>query len=276
MIDPAPYQLLAIDHDDGVTIATIDAPPINVMTVELFGELIRLSHEIEADEDTRVLVLRSADPDFFIAHFDVDTLLAADVTGPAVRRDELNGFHAMCERFRTGRTVTIAEIAGRVGGGGAELAAAFDMRFGDADAFVLNQMEVPLGILPGGGGTQRLPRLVGPGRAAEIVLGGIDVDAATADQWGWLNRALPSAELCRHVDQLAARIAGFPPTAVQSAKRALLAAGTDLTPGLLDEAHLFQQTMRDPDAQTRMRRFMDTGGQTRAVEVDIADATAGW
>ncbi len=281
MIDGASHELLRLTHHGGVTVATVDAPPMNVMTVGLLGELARLSHEIEHDTDTRVLVVRSADPDFFIAHFDVEAILAMPgatepLDTPVEPAAELNGFHAMCERFRTGSTVTIAEIAGRVGGGGAELAASFDMRFGDADRFVLNQMEVPLGILPGGSGTQRLPRLVGSGRAAEIVLGGIDVDATTASEWGWLNRALPGDELRAHVDSLASRIAGFPPEAVRSAKRSLLNATADPRPGLLAESDLFAQTLHTLDARDRMRRFLDEGGQTREVERRIAEVTDGW
>ena len=104
----------------------------------------------------------------------------------------------------------MAKIAGRVGGGGAELSASLDMRFGAIGRTVVNQMEVALGILPGGTGTQRLPRLVGRGRALEMVLGCDDVDAVTAERWGYLNRALPPDELDPFVDRLARRIASFP------------------------------------------------------------------
>ena len=107
---------------------------------------------------------------------------------------------------------TIAEINGRVGGGGSELASSCDMRFGAIGRTIVNQMEVPLGIIPGGTGTQRLPRLVGRGRAMEIILGGVDIDAVTAERWGYLNRALPPDELRPFVDSLAHRIARFPAT----------------------------------------------------------------
>ena len=157
---------------------------------------------------------------------------------------------------------SICEIAGRVGGGGGELAASCDMRFGALDRTVLCQMEVPLGILPGGTGTQRLPALVGRGRAMEIVLGGDDIDAATLADWGWLNRALTADELRPHVTALAARLAAMPPEAVSRAKAAVLAASADPTPGLIEEAFLFQQTLRTDAAQTRMRNFLERGGQT--------------
>src|SRR6202035_4416668 len=127
---------------------------------------------------------------------------------------DANAWHVMCERFRTMDKVTIAQIEGRVGGGGAEISASFDMRFGAVGRTIINQMEVPVGILPGGTGTQRLPRLLGRGRALEVILGGVDLDAETAERWGWLNRALPPAEVGPFVGALARRIAGFPPQAV--------------------------------------------------------------
>ncbi|MCP3935408.1 MAG: enoyl-CoA hydratase/isomerase family protein [Actinomycetia bacterium] len=263
------YDLIKLVQSNGVLIATIDAPPMNVMTIALLQELVSLSQEIENDDSVRVLLMRSADPDFFIAHFDVTTLLAMPIDPDPEPSAELGWFHAMCERFRTGSTITIAEIDGRVGGGGAELSASFDMRFGATEAFMLNQMEVPLGILPGGSGTQRLPWLVGPGRAAEIVLGGIDVDACTADAWGWLNRALPAAELPTFVENLARRIASMPPTALALAKQSLLNATPDPVPGLLAEAELFAQTLRTPVAQNRLAKFLELGGQTREFELGI-------
>jgi enoyl-CoA hydratase/carnithine racemase len=167
---------------------------------------------------------------------------------------------------------TIAKVAGRVGGGGSELAASCDMRFGLLGRTVVNQMEVPLGILPGGTGTQRLPRLVGRGRAMEIILGGDDLDAATAERWGYLNRAFATAaELDAHVEGLARRIASYPPTAVALAKAATLAAEPDWLPGLVEEAYLFERLLRTPEAAPAMRRFLELGGQTREGELGVGE-----
>lgn len=274
MGDGGTDQVLQVATDGGVCVATIDAPPLNVMTWSLFRALSDLVAAVEGDADVRVLVLRSADPEFFIAHFDVEVLVGMPIDGEATRPTELGAFHLMCERLRTMNTVTIAEIAGRVGGGGAELAASCDMRFGALGRMTLNQMEVPIGILPGGSGTQQIPRLVGRGRAMEIVLGGVDIDAETADRWGWLNRALPADELTPFVDALAGRIAGFPAPAVAAAKRSVLnAERLPVGEGLLEEQYLFQQLMRTPQAQTRMRAFLDAGGQTRGGESRVADLT---
>jgi len=264
------YELLRIRVDGGVATATIDAPPINVMTLALFGELDRFGREVGEDEAVRVVVLASDDPDFFIAHFDVEAILGFPTDREPARSPD-NPFHQMCERFRTMPRATIAQIEGRVGGGGSELAQAFDMRFGVVGRTVVNQMEVPIGILPGGGGTQRLPRLVGRGRALEIVLGGGDVDAATAERWGWLNRALPAGEIRPFVARLAARIASFPAEAIALAKASVNAAELPLADGLVEESYLFQRTLRTPEAQRRMRRFLELGGQTRDVERAVAD-----
>jgi enoyl-CoA hydratase/carnithine racemase len=264
------YRLLRVHLEDGVATATVDAPPVNVMTLELFGELGRFGAEVGEDASVRVVVLDSADPDFFIAHFDVAAILAFPIDRPAERGPD-NPFHQMCERFRTMPKATIAKIEGRVGGGGCELVQAFDMRFGVVGRTVLSQMEVPLGILPGGGGTQRLPRLVGRGRALEMILGGDDLDAATAERWGLLNRALALDEIGPFVDRLAARIASFPPEAVALAKRSVDASALPLDEGLVEEGYLFQQTIRLDAAQERMRRFLEMGGQTRAVELAVGD-----
>ena len=142
-----------------------------------------------------------------------------------------------------------------------------DMRFGALGKTVVNQMEVPIGILPGGTGTQRLPRLVGRGRAMEIILGGVDIDAETAEAWGYLNRALPSDELRPFVTDLAFRIASFPPHAVALAKEAVNNADTlPLSDGLMEERYLFQRLLRTEEAEPAMRSFLDSGGQTREAE----------
>ena len=269
------FSLLHIEQADGVLWATIDAPPINVMTVPLFKELGRLARTVAGDDAVRAVVLQSANPEFFIAHYDVNSILARQIDGPVERSTELGGFHRMCESWRTMPKATIAKVAGRVGGGGAELSASCDMRFGLLGATVVNQMEVPIGILPGGTGTQRLPRLVGRGRAMELVLGGVDLDAATAERWGWLNRAFATvAELDAYVDDLARRIASYPPQAVVNGKAAVLAAEGDPTPGLLEEAYLFEQLVTRPDAKAAKQRFLDAGGQTRDGELRVGELNA--
>jgi enoyl-CoA hydratase/carnithine racemase len=170
--------------------------------------------------------------------------------------------------------VTIAQIEGRVGGGGSELSAGFDMRFGVRGRTKINQMEVPLGILPGGTGTQRLPRLVGRARAMEIMLGGDDLDAETAERWGYLNRIFEPDEIGPFVDALAQRIASFPVEAVRLAKQAINSADKPLHEGFADEGYLFQRLLRTEGAARNMRKFLEIGGQTREGELRVGELCA--
>jgi enoyl-CoA hydratase/carnithine racemase len=266
------FDHLDVQIGDGVATVMIDNPPLNLITSALFRSLAKCSAQLAADDDVRVVVLRSAVPGFFIAHFDVEAIGGFPTDGPAVEEPELGGFDRMCEAFRTMPKVTIAELHGRVGGGGAEIAAACDMRFADDETFMWNQMEVPLGILPGGGGTQRIPRLIGMGRAMEMILGAVDIDAATAERWGFVNRAMPGADLPGFVDALARRIASFPPDAVRVTKQAVLAAeDLPLVDGLRRETYLFQTLLRSADAGPAMRAFLDAGGQTVDGESRVGD-----
>src|SRR5579859_3502344 len=113
------YKLIRIEREGRIVTATVDAPPINIITLELYGELARLSQELADDPDALVFVLKSADPDFFLAHFDVGAILSFPTDRPPAREAwDRNTYHVMCERFRTMDKVTIAQIEGRVGGGG--------------------------------------------------------------------------------------------------------------------------------------------------------------
>lgn len=248
---------------------TIDHGDINLLDVPLLVSLLRLTEALELAEDVTVVVVRSANPDFFIAHFDVAAILQVPVEDADEARDELGPFHVMVERWRTMPCATIAVVAGAVRGGGCELVSSFDMRFAARGRAVFGQPEVALGILPGGSGTQRLPHLVGRGRALELVLGSGDIDAETAEAWGLVNRALDGEALDGFVDDLADRIAASPPVAVREAKASVLAAAPDPTPGLLGEARRFARTLADPEARRRMERFLEVGGQTAAGERDL-------
>ncbi len=266
------YQLISTKMDAGVLTATLSNPPVNIMTGQLYSELVAFTIEVEQDDAVRVLVFESANPDFFIAHFDVELILRFPVDEPAQRSEKLSDFHLMCERVRTMPKPTIAKIGGRVGGGGSEFSAACDMRFGVVGKTIVNQMEVPLGILPGGSGTQHLPRLMGRGRAMETILGAIDLDAETAERWGYLNRAFTSQQaLDEYVNRLAHRMALWPKDALALAKQSILNAEIPIEDGLKEEAYLFQKTLRYPEAQRNMKLAMELGAQTREGEMRIAD-----
>ena len=262
------YHHLTIAVEGRAVWATIDNPPINLITRELLIDLLKFSERVAADPESTVVVLQSAIPDFFIAHFDV-TLLQRTPGEPAEPATELSAFDQMVERFRTMPKATICKIAGRFGGGGSEIAMGFDMRFAARGRAVMNQMEVPIGIIPGAGGTQRLPHLVGSNRAAELILGGLDLDAETGAAWGYFNRAIDPELLDSHVDELARRIASFDPAAVRGAKEAMLAASANVEPGLLFETRVFDRLVAQAPAQELMQRFLDAGGQTPVAEHSI-------
>ena len=266
----ADYHCLRVHCESGITNVTFDHPPINLLDLEMMTELDRLGRELYDDADVRVIVFDSANPEFFIAHADVELLLQLPKSD-AERPREMNPFHVMVERFRTMPKVTIAKIEGIARGGGSEFALSLDMRFAASGRAVLAQPEVAVGILPGGSGTQRLPRLMGRSRALEVILGCGDFDAETAERYGYVNRALPADEIGGFVDALATRVASFPADAIRLAKIATLAA-TELPirEGLLEEAHCFNQTLALPEAKRRMRRFLELGGQTREIELEPA------
>ena len=213
----------------------------------------------------KVVVLSSAYPQFFIAHFDVGLILKMP-TAVGEPSTVLNPFHVMCETLRTMPKATIAVIEGRVGGGGSELALSCDMRFALSGSAVFNQPEVALGIVPGGSGTVRLPRLIGRSRALEVVLGCDDVEADLAESWGWVNRSMSRDALWPHVDRLASRIASFPPHAVAAAKASVLRSDADVVQALLAEGDAFRTTLGGPGTHDAMERFLAVGGQTAAVE----------
>jgi enoyl-CoA hydratase/carnithine racemase len=264
------YACMKIRIEDGVATVTIDHPPINLFDLALIQEMDRVGRELEADGRVRVVVFESANPEFFIAHADVALIQTLPRTVPP-KSDRLSLFHAIVDRFRTMPKATIGKIEGRARGGGSEFLLSLDMRFAALGRAVLAQPEVALGIIPGGSGTQRLPRLVGRARALEIILGCDDLPAEVAERWGYVNRALPPAELGPFVDRLARRIASFPAEAIALAKASVNAAELPTVEGLLEEGHNFNRSLATDAASARMARFLEMGGQTREVELSLDD-----
>lgn len=271
-----PYQTLRLQVADGVARVTLDHGPINLLDKAMFKELLRLVDQLAADEQVRVVLIGSANPGYFIAHFDVNLILRfpAGPPAPVDPAAPLSNFHRLCEALRTMPKATIAVVEGRAGGGGSEIALSCDMRFALRDKAVFNQPEVALGILPGGSGTVRLSRLMGRSRTLEAVLGCDDIPADVAEAWGWVNRALPAADLWPHVNRLAARIASFPPHAVAAAKASVLQAEQGVLAHLQTESAGFQGTLAHPATRDAMQRFLAEGGQTPEGEARLGDLAA--
>jgi enoyl-CoA hydratase/carnithine racemase len=254
-------------RDAGVLWATVDHPPINLWDAAFTADFVQLIGDFERDDESRVLVLTSADDEYFIAHADVEMILGM---GPdrVGRPDEPAPVNQLLDRLRRSPKLSIALIRGIARGGGSEVALACDLRFVTPDAR-LSQPEVALGIIPGAGGTQRLTRLVGRARALEIVLGCRDVTGDEAAAIGYVNRVLGDDEIEGFVREFAARIASMPPRAVAAAKRAIDGGLPDPDPGYAVEGTAFRDARLDPEATRRMRRFLDVGGQTRDGERDV-------
>jgi len=264
------YSALRVAVERGVAFVTIDHPPINLLDLALIIDLDRVSRELDADAAVKVVVLQSANPDFFVAHADV-TLIQQMPPELPPRAEKLGMFHAMVDRFRTMPKATIAKIEGRCRGGGSELALSCDMRFAALGTAVLGQPEVGVGIIPGGSGCVRLPRLVGRGRALEIILGCGDFSADMAERYGYVNRALAPEEITAFVNTLAYRIATFPAEAIALAKEAVAMADTGIEDALVREEQLFLQAAHTDGARQRMAAAMANGLQTAAMETRCFD-----
>ncbi|GAA2231520.1 enoyl-CoA hydratase/isomerase family protein [Herbiconiux moechotypicola] len=189
--------------------------PVNLVVGALAEQLTRVLDELAADEQLQVLEFDSAVPDFFLNHFDLAHL--ADFP-PADAQTGREVWTDIAIRLAAAPYITVARIRGRTRGGGNELALALDLRYASIEKAFFGQPEVGTAVVPGGGGTERLPRLIGRDRALEAVLTSQDYDAVTAERWGWVTRALPDAELDGFVDGVVARLAAFDRTALATAK----------------------------------------------------------
>ncbi len=261
------YKTMDVLRERGVVWVTFDHGNINLLDMEMIREIEQLSHELEAEESCNVVVFQSSNPEFFIAHADVDLIRSLDDV--VEKPQELNLYVAALERIRTLPMAAIGKIAGIARGGGSEFLLSLDMRFAAIGPTMLSQPEVALGIFPTGSGSQRLPRLLGRARALEVALGCEDFDAEQAERYGYINRALPAAELDDFVSNLAYRIASFPREAIAATKQAMDYSDSNITQGLLEEQHLFNQTRAMPESQRRMAKFMAYGAQTREGELEL-------
>ena len=265
------YHALRVDVEDGIATVFLDHPPINLFDADLVGEIGRIGAELRDDDEVRVVVVRSAIEGFFIAHADARMILSVAAAGetPVETRTR---FVDMCDAFRTMPKATIAVIEGRCCGGGSELALSCDMRFAARETAIFNQWEVAIGLLAGGGGVSRLARLMGRSRALEAMLGCDDFTADVAELYGWVNRALPAAELDPYVDRLARRIASFPTYAVAACKAAVLERiDPDGRADLVRDSQATRPLLQEPQTIEALERFLAAGGQTLEGEAHFAD-----
>ncbi|MFF2385755.1 enoyl-CoA hydratase/isomerase family protein [Streptomyces sp. NPDC058108] len=269
----ASFETITTRLDGNVLYTAFHAPPINLIGPEVVRDLVELLDELSRPTGPRVVVFDSADPDFFIPHVDMTkvpqyTEQAAKAGGPG---DASLGM--LFRKLSQTPAVTIAKLRGRARGAGSEFLLACDMRFASRETAVLGQPEVAIGAPPGAGALQHLTRLLGRGRAMEAILTSADFDADLAERYGWINRALPEADLDNFVRQTAERIATFPRDALVAAKSAINAISLPAVADVRADAALFQQLVRSDAVKQRAAQLFERGFQTRGpVELFLGDA----
>jgi enoyl-CoA hydratase/carnithine racemase len=264
---PQDFETLTVRKEEAVLFAEIAAPPMNLLGPELVRDLVSLIQQAEADDAIRVLVFRSADPDYFISHVDITRIGEYREAASKLSEEVSIGF--LFRHLSASRLVTISQIEGRVRGAGSEFVLACDMRFAALESAIFGQPEAGFGLLPGAGGIQHLTRLMGRGRALEVMLSAEDYDAALAERYGWINRALPAAALGSFVRSLALRIAGFPAAAHAVIKDRVNAISLAPAEDFRRDSDLFLEMGRNPEAQRRIQAAMKRGFQTRDAEMDF-------
>ncbi len=252
---PDPSQFSTDRTHPGRWTVTFSNPPINLFVPTTIVELGALMTDLEADPSVKVVVFQSANPDFFTAHL--------DVAKAAERPGALGLWRDFVLRLSSAPVVSIAKIRGRTRGIGNEFVLACDMRFASRHA-LFGQPEIGVGLVPGGGALEWLPRLVGRSRALEIVLSGDDFDADIAERYGWVNRALDDDHLDSFVDTLVRRLASFDRETLAAAKAQVNRFGTPTATELQSSNDLFFPLLALPSAQARRARVRNIGYGVRS------------
>lgn len=246
-------------HSSAYLRVTINNPPLNLFDPELSDDLQELIEFLEKDVQIKVVVFDSAVPDYFMAHIDLARVAELSTApGPT----GLSPWPDVALRLQRAPFVTIGLLRGRARGVGSEFLLALDMRFASRERAILSQIEVGCGIIPGGGGLERLPSLIGRARSMEAIIGGEDFDADTAERYGWVNRSIPDGELDAFVERLVLRISGFDREAITAAKQ-LINARTGLpTPQEITESEtVFFTAAARPSTQARSGEMLASGLQ---------------
>jgi enoyl-CoA hydratase/carnithine racemase len=237
---------------------TFDLPPLNIFGPANIPQLEEVVSLIETDERVKVVVFDSAIDGFFLIHYDFLAKPEESAKFP-LGRTGLQALPDMLVRISRAPVVSIALIRGRATGVGSELALACDMRFASREKALLSQWEVGAGLVPGGGPMARLPRLLGRGRALEVLLTAHELNGDLAERYGYVNRSLPDAELDAFVDALAARIASFDKPAIAETKRLVNVNTLPPDAEIAPEWDAFIASLGRPATQERIRMLFERG-----------------
>jgi enoyl-CoA hydratase/carnithine racemase len=239
---------------------TLDHPPLNIFGPESIPQFNEVITAIETDRDVKVVVFDSAVKGFFLTHYDFVAKIE-DTTSLPPGPTGLQPLPDMLVRLSRAPVVSIASIRGRATGVGSELALACDMRFASREKAILSQFEVGAGFVPGGGPMARLPRLIGRGRALEVLLGADDIPGDLAELYGYVNRALPDAELDAFVESLAMRIASFDKRAISETKHFVNVASLPPDFEIAPEWDVCFAAIMRPAAQKKIKALLEQGLQ---------------
>jgi enoyl-CoA hydratase/carnithine racemase len=237
---------------------TFDHPPLNIFGPERIPQLEEIVSLLEGDQDLKVVVFDSAVEGFFLTHYNFLAKLE-DSTSLPPGATGLQPLPDMLARLSRAPVVSIASIRGRATGVGSELALACDMRFASREKAILSQWEVGAGLVPGGGPMARLPRLIGRGRALEVLLSADDIGGDLAERYGYVNRSLPDSELDGFVDALARRIASFDKQAITDTKHLVNIASLPSDADIAPEWDAFLASVQRPTTQARLKALMERG-----------------
>jgi enoyl-CoA hydratase/carnithine racemase len=245
-------------HSDAYWRVTFDVPPLNIFGPANIPQLEEVVSSLETDNRVKVVVFDSAVQGFFLTHYDFVAKPEDSAKFP-VGPTGLQPLPDMLVRLSRASVVSISLIRGRATGVGSELALASDMRFASREKAVLSQWEVGAGLVPGGGPMARLPRLIGRGRALEVLLGADDINGDLAELYGYVNRSLPDAELDAFVDALAKRISSFDKQAIAETKRLVNLNSLPSDQEIAPEWDAFIASLGRPAAQARIRTLFQRG-----------------
>jgi enoyl-CoA hydratase/carnithine racemase len=251
-------QILLTRQSPAYWRVTFNHPPLNIFGPATIPQLNEIITALETDEHVKVVVFESAVEGFFLTHYDFLAKLE-DTTSLPPGPTGLQPLPDMLVRLSRAPVASIASIRGRATGVGSELALACDMRFASREKAILSQFEVGAGIVPGGGPMARLPRLIGRGRALEVLLGADDIPGDLAELYGYVNRSLPDADLDEFVDALATRVASFDKRAISETKRFADVASLPPDYEIAPEWDVCFASIMRPAAQKRINKLMEQG-----------------
>src|SRR5881296_3747020 len=251
-------QILLTRHSPAYWRVTFHHPPLNIFGAETIPQLNEIITALETDAHVKVVVFDSAIQGFFLTHYDFLAKLE-HTTGLPPGPTGLQPLPDMLVRLSRAPVVSIASIRGRATGVGSELALACDLRFASREKAILSHFEVGAGVVPGGGPMARLPRLMGRGRALEVLLGADDIPGDLAELYGYVNRSLPDSDLDAFVESLATRIASFDKQAISETKRFADVASLPPDFEIAPEWDVCLASIMRPAAQERIKKLMERG-----------------